>query len=297
LTPQREENGLGSLYDYNARFYFPVLGRFISADTMVPDGKNPQQFNRYAYGLNNPVKYIDPTGHDAWWCSSNKCEEDYYRTLRRQTADNYSSYSEYVSTNHVPYEEELSPYGGTRVNAKSPSELKRALSNPSFYQACNMAGSECTVVRTFDVDADVADRFQDWLTDNFRPTGSGIQIASDVGIWAVETSLMEGAPGVGPILDLADSSSDYSGLEARTNSARDKQAEKVGRRRIESPLTISIIDNMYIPVSDGQHTWWMNSGYSAVVIAGENEYSNRAMLVPSTTARNVFSWLNQQVIR
>jgi hypothetical protein len=30
----------------------------------VPAPKNPQQFNRFAYGLNNPVKYTDPTGHD-----------------------------------------------------------------------------------------------------------------------------------------------------------------------------------------------------------------------------------------
>ena len=63
FTGQREESGLGSLYDYNARFYSPALGRFLSADTIVPDGKNPQQFNRYAYTLNNPVRYIDPSGH------------------------------------------------------------------------------------------------------------------------------------------------------------------------------------------------------------------------------------------
>jgi hypothetical protein len=50
---------------FKARFYSPVLGRFLSADTIVPDGKNPQQFNRYAYALNSPLKYIDPSGHMA----------------------------------------------------------------------------------------------------------------------------------------------------------------------------------------------------------------------------------------
>jgi RHS repeat-associated protein len=49
---------------YQARYYSPLAGRFASADTLVPDGKNPQQFNRYSYGLNNPVKYLDPSGHD-----------------------------------------------------------------------------------------------------------------------------------------------------------------------------------------------------------------------------------------
>jgi RHS repeat-associated protein len=63
---QREESGLGSLYDYNARFYSPYLNRWLSPDTIVPDPANPQSLNRYAYTLNNPVKYTDPSGHCGW---------------------------------------------------------------------------------------------------------------------------------------------------------------------------------------------------------------------------------------
>ena len=62
-TGQRWEAGLG-LYDYGARFYDPLLGQFISADTVVPEPGNPQDLNRYAYVRNNPLRYIDPTGHD-----------------------------------------------------------------------------------------------------------------------------------------------------------------------------------------------------------------------------------------
>lgn len=36
------------LYYYNARYYNPVLGRFISADTIVPDPSDPQALNRYS---------------------------------------------------------------------------------------------------------------------------------------------------------------------------------------------------------------------------------------------------------
>ncbi|MCP4526377.1 MAG: RHS repeat-associated core domain-containing protein [Aestuariibacter sp.] len=53
FTGQRRERGIG-LYDYNARFYDPALGRFVSADTIVPDPGNPQSFNRYSYVRNNP---------------------------------------------------------------------------------------------------------------------------------------------------------------------------------------------------------------------------------------------------
>lgn len=51
------------LINMNARLYDPVLGRFLSADTVVPGAGNMQNFNRYAYVLNNPLAYTDPTGH------------------------------------------------------------------------------------------------------------------------------------------------------------------------------------------------------------------------------------------
>ncbi len=54
------------LVNMNARLYDPVLGRFISADTVVPAAGNMQAYNRYAYVLNNPLAYTDPTGH-SWW--------------------------------------------------------------------------------------------------------------------------------------------------------------------------------------------------------------------------------------
>ncbi|MCL6511719.1 MAG: hypothetical protein K6U78_13650 [Anaerolineae bacterium] len=43
--------------------YSPLLGRFISADPLVPRPDDPQSFNRYSYVLNNPLRYTDPSGH------------------------------------------------------------------------------------------------------------------------------------------------------------------------------------------------------------------------------------------
>jgi RHS repeat-associated protein len=62
FTGQREMTGLG-IYHYGARFYSPKLGRFLSADTIVPGAANPQAYNRYSYVLGNPLRYVDPSGH------------------------------------------------------------------------------------------------------------------------------------------------------------------------------------------------------------------------------------------
>ena len=64
-TGQRSfEASLGSLYHYQARWYSPVLGRFLSPDPIVPAPGNPQDLNRYAYVRNNPYTYTDPSGYD-----------------------------------------------------------------------------------------------------------------------------------------------------------------------------------------------------------------------------------------
>ncbi len=61
FTGQREESSIG-LYFYNARWYDAVLGRFAQADTIVPEPRDSQSLNRYSYVLNNPWRYVDPTG-------------------------------------------------------------------------------------------------------------------------------------------------------------------------------------------------------------------------------------------
>jgi hypothetical protein len=50
----------------NARMYDPAVGRFLSPDPFVQAPDFSQSFNRYSYGLNNPLKYTDPSG-EAWW--------------------------------------------------------------------------------------------------------------------------------------------------------------------------------------------------------------------------------------
>ncbi|MBO5537757.1 MAG: hypothetical protein J5971_01725 [Prevotella sp.] len=51
------------LINMNGRVYDPLLGRFLSPDPYVQDPLNPQCYNRYAYCMNNPVNYTDPSGY------------------------------------------------------------------------------------------------------------------------------------------------------------------------------------------------------------------------------------------
>lgn len=62
FTGQRFDNDVG-LYYYGARYYDPDLGRFTAADSLILQFNNPQDLNRYSYVNNNPLKYIDPSGH------------------------------------------------------------------------------------------------------------------------------------------------------------------------------------------------------------------------------------------
>ena len=59
---EQDETGL---YYYGARYYDAELGRFMAADSILPDPYDSQQLNRFAYVRNNPVKLVDPDGHTA----------------------------------------------------------------------------------------------------------------------------------------------------------------------------------------------------------------------------------------
>lgn len=50
------------LIHMNGRLYDPMVHRFLQPDNFVQDPFNTQNYNRYGYVLNNPLKYSDPSG-------------------------------------------------------------------------------------------------------------------------------------------------------------------------------------------------------------------------------------------
>ena len=54
------------LIHMNGRLYDPKVHRFLQPDNYVQDPLNTQNYNRYGYCLNNPLKFTNPTGEN-WW--------------------------------------------------------------------------------------------------------------------------------------------------------------------------------------------------------------------------------------
>jgi RHS repeat-associated protein len=48
---------------FGARYYDPAVGRFMATDPQRFDEANIHSFNRYAYGNNNPYRFVDPDGN------------------------------------------------------------------------------------------------------------------------------------------------------------------------------------------------------------------------------------------
>jgi RHS repeat-associated protein len=69
-------NASFGLMFYNARWYDPVLGRFTSADSIIPGAGSSQAWDRYAYSMNNVLRYIDPNGHKPHCPDSIGCPEE-----------------------------------------------------------------------------------------------------------------------------------------------------------------------------------------------------------------------------
>ena len=55
------DNQTGLSY-MGARYYDPVIGRFMGVDPVGFQENNIHSFNRYAYANNNPYKFVDPSG-------------------------------------------------------------------------------------------------------------------------------------------------------------------------------------------------------------------------------------------
>ena len=108
-------------YYLRARFYNPVIARFLSEDTYYGDG-----LNLYSYCHNNPVRYVDPSGH--------LCEEKYnaVESLREQdgsnAADALKKYKELREQGYTPEQIKNGDYN-LKFTADEVNKLKETVIN------------------------------------------------------------------------------------------------------------------------------------------------------------------------
>ncbi len=120
------------LYNYGARLYDPDIGRFISPDTIVPNYSNPQALNRYAYSLNNPMRFIDPTGH---WPERNPWDVN-QNSLLSINSNGGVSYGSMMAA-HNQYSLNVSP-----VTTYNSSNYSSANNSSSLFSNVHYSGME-----------------------------------------------------------------------------------------------------------------------------------------------------------
>lgn len=70
LHREAAKRGNAGLDYFGARYYGSKIGRFTTVDPRERTAESlidPQRWNRYAYAVNNPLRYFDPDGRDTVW--------------------------------------------------------------------------------------------------------------------------------------------------------------------------------------------------------------------------------------
>ena len=138
------------LYYYGARYYDAVLARFISPDSVVPDYTDPQSLNRYSYVVNNPLRYIDPTGNQYTeedlafgniWAGSIYSSWSYFSSSASQSS-NWS-----ITTNLYPYSSSSMTYTEYLLSGGSSSGFSTGAVGTNVSQGFNVVtGSEYMIM-------------------------------------------------------------------------------------------------------------------------------------------------------
>ena len=146
----RGYTGHEHLYDFglinmNGRVYDPYMSTFLSPDRYMQDPTTQQGFNRYAYCMYNPLKYVDPSGErivgpDPWFIEALIAEEvvNHARRYQYDIAMASNGLTQLLSSNLYSHGHETngsgnhgSPIGGGSDNSVEPTENSNGEGEPT----------------------------------------------------------------------------------------------------------------------------------------------------------------------
>lgn len=125
----------GTIY-LRARYYNPVIGRFISEDTYLGNNSDPLSLNLYTYCANNPILYIDPSGHSQILTE----EQKYFNSLSPQEQVNYCEFK-------IKTTENVFIKGYWASKAIIPLAILRVQRAREFYSEATVYGSNGILTR------------------------------------------------------------------------------------------------------------------------------------------------------
>jgi RHS repeat-associated protein len=94
----KERDAETGLDFFGARYMSSAQGRFVSPDPLMASAavRNPQTWNRYSYALNNPLRFLDPTGMYVCEGTADECKQ-FEETRSQILIDSDDEYAIYAA--------------------------------------------------------------------------------------------------------------------------------------------------------------------------------------------------------
>jgi RHS repeat-associated protein len=169
LNQVSDEASTGLVY-LNARYYDPVVARFVSPDPLM-NPANPSTLDPYRYAGNNPVMFTDATGlfDCPWWMPQGVCDgyNDAAAASNKAAANAASAAaiagaaSAGASTSSKPAEPSVS-------QAISDATDGGACGSPGWYYPCGMRPTDLSDLITFQQQVNRAEEvhYREWWQDH-----------------------------------------------------------------------------------------------------------------------------------